>query len=260
MKYEDWLAHFNPNHDPQTGRFTGKDKSFGSVDNSTENEYNKNRAKRIIEKGKAAINRFLSRSGDEGVDKMKESVSYTNSQSGKSFDEIDRDLVSSINPGLNKPGGQTNCVGCGLAYTLGSLFGIHAKAKPSDFEYDTIFEEVFTDVRGDDEIRTIDETLKLLPNGSTGIIKTFDVLKEQLGIANGHILSYEKSKAGDVTLIDSQHDEIYANGILNEDLYGFSRCDGYRDFSHSKLKEDAFDKLSKYVIIERSDNNDHSRS
>lgn len=29
MKYEDWLAHFNPNHDPRTGKFTSNGSNIG---------------------------------------------------------------------------------------------------------------------------------------------------------------------------------------------------------------------------------------
>lgn len=29
MKYDDWLAHFNPNHDPQTGRFSSNNSTMG---------------------------------------------------------------------------------------------------------------------------------------------------------------------------------------------------------------------------------------
>ena len=245
------LIHFNPNHDPRTGRFTSNNgSSYGgktNVDNSGNSEYNKSDS--LIERGKAAIERFLSRFGDQSILEIN-----INKRVGLSPEEIDRDLVSRINPNRDSgdPAYQTNCVNCAIAYSLGSQFGIEAEALGSDFQDIGDIYTIFRDAKPVPLSNvSISSCVESLPAGSSGIILSHNQFIDDQN--NGHVVNYEKTVDGMTTLIDNQHDIITSSDF--EKLIPASFVsEGYIDLSDARLSNKSKDKASKHVkFIKKED-------
>ena len=245
------LIHFNPNHDPRTGRFTSNMGGvFGAktpVDNSGDSEYNKN--KNIFEKGKDAIERFLSRFGDQNASEIN-----INKRVGIPPEDIDRDLVSKINPNRDSgaPEFQTNCVNCAIAYSLGSQFGIEAEALGSDYQDIGDVYAIFQDAKPTPLPNvSIDSCIKSLPAGSSGIILAHNQFIDDQN--NGHVVNYEKTIDGQTTLIDNQHDLIFSSDYEKLIPPSFV-SEGYIDLSNARLSKKSTDKASKHVkFIEKED-------
>lgn len=229
MKYEDWLAHFNPNHD-KLGRFAKSNHlSYGkktSIDNNKHNEYNK-------EKGKSLLDRFVSLFGDKRVKYVNKNSRMT--RIGRSPEEINRKIVKSVNPkrGTDRKY-KTNCVNCVIAYALHSQFGIKAEARGSDVQNLVSVYSVFKNTGMKRFTGNIQECISLIPNNSSGIIA---VSKNFLGRRSGHVINYEKDKRGVTTLVDAQRNIIeskdYSKIIPNSYM-----TDGYIDLSNATLSQD----------------------
>lgn len=238
------LIHFNPNHDPNTGRFTrNTDGAYGSkthVDNSGDSEYNKEEG--IIERGKAAIKRYLSRFEDQNILKIN-----INKRVGLSPEEIDRDLISKVNPNRHSGDTQydTNCVNCAIAYSLGSQFGIEAEALGSDFQD---IGDIYSIFHGAKPVpipdAAIGDCVKFLPDGSSGMVMfRNDLFGDQ---DNGHVVNYEKTTDGKVTLIDNQHDVVLSSDyekIVPESFV----VEGYVDLTNANLTKKSKSKALRHV-------------
>lgn len=229
MKYEDWLAHFNPNHD-KLGRFAKSNHiTYGKktpVDKVKRDDYNK-------EKGKTLLDRFVSLFSDKrlkDIDKNSRIVRV-----GRSPEEIDTKIVKSVNPkrGTN-PKYKTNCVNCVIAYALHSQFGIKAEARGSDIQNLMSVYSIFKNSGMKRFTGSIQECISLIPNNSSGIIA---VSKNFLGRRSGHVINYEKDKRGVTTLVDAQRNIIeskdYSKIIPNS-----YTTDGYIDLSNATLSPD----------------------
>lgn len=222
MKYEDWLAHFNPNHD-KLGRFAKSNHlSYGKktpVDNGEHNEYNK-------EKGKPLLDRFVSLFGDKRVKDVNKNSRMT--RTGRSPEEIDRKIVKSVNPkrGMDRKY-KTNCVNCVIAYALHSQFGIKAEARGSDTQNLISVFSIFNNTKPRRFSGNIQECINELPNNSSGIIA---VARTFLGRRSGHVINYEKDKSGVTTLVDAQrnlieskdYSKIIPNGYVTESFIDLS--------------------------------------
>lgn len=171
---------------------------------------------------------------------------------GKSFDEIDQKMVKSINhKNKNSIGGRINCTHTSLSYILNSVFGMNTTALPfSGIDetsglklegrdigiYNSIFDNL--DTRKCYENETMFDMFRSLKPGSTGI----------LGIRvgpNKHVLNYEKTLDGAVTVIDAQTNSI--TGI--SEYVSSGRYSPYIviDCSNATLKDGA-DKILKNMV------------
>lgn len=245
------LIHFNPNHDPQTGRFTSNNGGlYGgktNIDNSGDSEYNK--SKNLIERGKAAIERFLSRFGDQSILEIN-----INKRVGLSPEEVDRDLVSRINPnrGSGDPAFRTNCVNCAIAYSLGSQFGIEVEALGSGFQD---IGDIYTIFRDAKPVSlpdvSIASCIESIPSGSSGMILSHNRFVDDQN--NGHVVNYEKTADGRTTLIDNQRDLIFSSDY--EKLFPSSFVsEGYIDLTNARLSKKSKDPASRHVkFIEKED-------
>lgn len=245
------LIHFNPNHDPRTGRFTSnKSGMFGGkdpVDNSGNSEYNKSDG--LIARGKAAIERFLSRFGDQSILEIN-----INKRIGLSPEEVDQDLVSRINPnrGSGDPAFQTNCVNCAIAYSLGSQFGIEAEALGSGFQDIGDIYTIFRDAKPVPLPNvSIESCIESLPSGSSGMILSHNQFINNKN--NGHVVNYEKTVDGRTTLVDNQRDLIISSDY--DKLFPSSFVsEGYIDLSDAKLSKKSKEQASRHVkFIEKED-------
>jgi hypothetical protein len=229
MKYEDWLAHFNPNHD-KLGRFAKSNHTtYGKktpVDKVKRYDRNK-------EKGKTLLDRFVSLFSDKrlkDVDKNSRMVRV-----GRSPEEIDTKIVKSVNPNRGtSPKYRTNCVNCVIAYALHSQFGIKAEARGSDVQNLMSVYSVFENTGMKRFTGSVQECISLIPNNSSGILA---VSKNFLGRRSGHVINYEKDKRGVTTLVDAQRNIIeskdYSKIIPNSYM-----TDGYIDLSNAILSSD----------------------
>lgn len=136
---------------------------------------------------------------------------------GKSFADIDKKLVQSINKAnFNTPEGSINCTHCSISYIMNSVFGVKCTAKgfsgvdeisglKADGRNPDIINVLFNNVKKNNygsTVADINNTLQQLKSGTTGC----------LGVYNkngfGHLINYEKSSNGVLTLIDSQNNLI----------------------------------------------------
>lgn len=228
MKYEDWLAHFNPNHD-KLGRFAkSKQASYGSkpdVDKFGRNEYNK--------KGKSLLERFLSVFSDKQINDVQKNSRI--SRVGRSPEEIDRRIVKSVNPKRGThPKYSTNCVNCAIAYALRSQFGIRARARGSDVQPISSVYSIFKNTSPKQFVGSIQECINVLPNNSSGIIL---VSKQFLGRRSGHVINYEKDKNGTTTLVDAQRNMIESKDY-SKIISNVYTTDGYIDLSNATVNSD----------------------
>lgn len=298
MDYNEWLAHFNPNHDPKNGQFTsnaggsslskaGSTKSSSSAVNtksanesssdgdeqSKSSNHNVDWKKAAVVGGVAvtgtlaAIGGYkLYKSGvlDDYIKKGKDAIEdIPVNRLGKRYDELDMKMIKSINAeGPITHDRQINCTHTTTAYVLNSLYDKHVIAKPFggyDEIYDQIgegrdmriFDDVFEGIKTHDYVGDPtnpkdtakflfsrghwNERLNEIQPGSTGILW----IASPLGAS--HVINYEKTKDGVVTLIDCQSKKVYKNG-LSQALFKFNgmwKIARSMDFSEATIREDA---------------------
>ena len=308
MDYNEWLAHFNPNHDPKNGQFTsnaggsslskaGSTKSSSSAMNtksangsSSDGDEQSKRSNHNVDWTKAAVvggvavagtlaaigGYKLYKSGILGnyIEKGKDAITeIPANRLGKSYDELDIKMIKSINAeGPTTHGRQINCTHTTTAYVLNSLYDRHVIAKPFD-GYDTIYEQrgegrdmrIFSDIF--DGIKTHDyvgdppnaakfflskgnwkQRMDEITPGSTGILW----IASPLGAS--HVINYEKTKDGVVTLVDCQSKKVIKDGVAQA-LFRFNglwKIARSMDFSEATIKEDAPRILG--TMIERDPN------
>ena len=179
---------------------------------------------------------------------------------GKSYDELDMKMIKSINAdGPVTKGRQINCTHTTTAYVLNSLYDRHVIAKPFngyDEIYDTvgngrdmkIFDDIFDGIKTHDYVGNPPNALKFFMSkgnwkqrmdeiapGSTGILW----IASPLGAS--HVINYEKTKDGVVTLVDCQSKKVIKDGMAQA-LFRFNglwKIARSMDFSEATIKESA---------------------
>lgn len=315
MKYDEWLAHFNPNHDPDNGQFTdspgGNRSSSKSVDKSSSTKYNKSEEKTVSksypqssDKWKRAakigavalgatlaavggaylyksgkLDKFVTM-GKNAVSKyggisMNESGGFLNRSKrvvGRSPDQLNLKMISKINgPGPVDATRKINCTHTTTAYILNSLFGQKVQALPhsgidevsgriSLGRDSKIFHAMFDGIKEIDLMKQHALPAKLkrpaVPNIHMDWMEGLDSLPSGTGIlclgcpgGGGHVVNYEKTADGLLTLIDSQRNIVKSGA----DVRGFQwEGGGYKllkalDFSNATLRDNAAEVLKNMV-------------
>ena len=179
---------------------------------------------------------------------------------GKSYAELDMKMIKSINgTGPTTRDRQINCTHTTTAYVLNSLFDRHVVAKPFDGYdpiYDTIgsgrdigiFEDVFDGLKIHDYAGDPPNAAKLflskgswkdriddIAPGSTGILW----IASPLGAS--HVINYEKTKEGVVTLVDCQSKKVIKEGLATSlfKMNGLWKIARSFDFSEASIKDGA---------------------
>lgn len=223
--------------------------------------------KQAIDLGESAVQNI----GDHGED-LKDVLSsaVNNGFSGKSEDQINKSLLTSINKGVigmsntNDPSRSMNCAHTSVSYVMNSLFGVKCNASPMK-GIDEVsglsmlgrtsdsFKQAFNGVNTiplhkeniDDiaakikiaDLPNLGKAKKKIPNGSTGILQV-------VSLGGSHFINYEKTSSGKLTLIDNQ------NGLIGKKAKTFFnnwKVLEIQDYSKASLKSDAYDIL-KYMI------------
>ena len=225
-----------------------------SLDKGSDKFYNSDR----ITSGKGKIDSLLSNIGKNKI--FGKAVPINIFNVGKKFNDIDVNMVKSINaPGMNSGYERTiNCTHCVLSYILNSLFGMKTTAKEfngvdevsglvSDGRELQLFKTIFDNIKetdygydGEDFIKGINN----LSNNSTGILEVRNPKTK-----SGHVINYEKTSNGIVTLIDSQIGGVAEANTNNlQILSKHWRLQRVLDFSKASLRADADDVLDAMVI------------
>lgn len=180
---------------------------------------------------------------------------------GKSISDVSHEMVSSINkdgwdngnpPRLTRDYAR-NCSQTSIAYIMNSVLGMNVTAKgfggvdeisgmvQSGGRNKNVFGAIFDGIVSTEvptSHRDVDNAVKLIKNGSTGIIR----------IQNGefgHFLNYEKDSSGHVTFIDCQSGKIARiEDMMNKS--NFMLTDIF-DCSNVSLRENASESL-KYMV------------
>lgn len=179
---------------------------------------------------------------------------------GKSYAELDMKMIKSINgTGPTTRDRQINCTHTTTAYVLNSLFDRHVVAKPFDGYdpiYDTIgsgrdikiFQDVFDGLKIHDYAGDPPNAAKLflskgswkdriddIAPGSTGILW----IASPLGAS--HVINYEKTKEGVVTLVDCQTKKVIKDGLATSlfKMNGLWKIARSFDFSEASIKDGA---------------------
>lgn len=169
---------------------------------------------------------------------------------------IDKNMVKSINKSnLLDTGGQINCVNCSVSYILNSKFNMNTTAKAyagideiSGMQAPgrslNFLHSIFDNInRKDISESSFDNLIKNIDNNSKGCLAVTNRL-----FGYGHMINYEKSASGLLTIIDSQSGEILDYSKTKELLNSCYTGNGIiYDLSNSTLKDSAKDIL-KYVI------------
>lgn len=187
---------------------------------------------------------------------------------GRSPEQLNRKMISKINgPGPVDRTRQINCTHTTTAYIMNSLFGKKVEALPfsgvdelsgrvSNSRPTAIFHSIFDNVN---EISLLKEPqrpgrvpismdwmdgLHSLPPG-TGVLALWSKSD------GGHVVNYEKTAEGLMTIIDPQHD-IIESGELGINAFQWRANNGFKllkafDLSNATLKENA-EEVLKYMI------------
>lgn len=198
---------------------------------------------------------------DEYISKGKDAIKdMPVNRLGKSYEELDMKMIKSINAeGPVTKGRQINCTHTTTAYVLNSLYDRHVIAKPFDGYdeiYDTIgngrdmriFDDVFDGIKTHDYVGNPPNALKFFMSkgnwkqrldeiapGSTGILH----IASPLGAS--HVINYEKTADGVVTLVDCQTKKVIKDGMAQA-LFRFNglwKIARSMDFSEATIREDA---------------------
>lgn len=306
MKYEDWLAHFNPNHD-KLGRFAKSHFGFSKkVDKTGDAKYNKDKGEKndnkqvdwkkaaktgaiitgvalaaigtaylvksgklgkLVNAGRNSLDSVLEKSGNNVVGEVLNNTDAivggsTSRIVGRRPSQIDTQMVASINlAGMSQAKERKiNCTHCTTAYILNSLFGKNVTAKPfsgidemsgmrSDGRNVNIYRSLFDNIEytnfRDKELPPknwlgYEKPVKYAPwNEALGKIKSgtgvLHVIENKTG--HGHVINYEKTKDGIITIIDPQHNLVFE--ATAEMLERAWRPVHAIDFSNATIKEDA---------------------
>lgn len=177
------------------------------------------------------------------------------SQIGKSFNQIDKQMVDSINSDVaGTYEGEINCFHTTTSYILNSLFGKSTKAlgfnaidevsglsrEGRDIKlYKAIFDNIEIESK---EGKSFNEVFSELKPGSTGVLR--------IGNPSGHFINYEKDTAGNTTIVDPQNRMFK---VMKADKWSdMARTYGYSpkeaiDFSNASIKENA-DEILKHIV------------
>lgn len=217
-------------------------------------------------KGQAMINNVLNRNKDTKISNIVKATDFGGSNNaiksvGKSISDVSHEMVSSINkdgwdngnpPRLTRDYAR-NCSQTSIAYIMNSVLGMNVTAKgfggvdeisgmvQSGGRNKNVFGAIFDGIVSTEvptSHRDVDNAVKLIKNGSTGIIR----------IQNGefgHFLNYEKDSSGHVTFIDCQSGKIARiEDMMNKS--NFMLTDIF-DCSNVSLRENASESL-KYMV------------
>ena len=169
---------------------------------------------------------------------------FDRSKIGKSYDDIDKGMVESINKELRDNGTMGgNCPSATAAYLLNTFYGTDFKTVPMkgiDKEGAKILEEIFKldsmneidPAKGSDAfpgVRMGERVFKMIPNGSTGFLHTYSVKY------GDHAVVYEKTKEGVLTLCENKLGKTLTGDILNYQLGQYGFCKRIVDCSHVEL-------------------------
>ena len=179
--------------------------------------------------------------GSQSVNKIFGNGNVVNiTQLGKDLKDIDIDKIKEINPSNSK----TNCVNCSITYILNSLFGKEFTA--SDINVDplsgAVFEtgrdigiinHIFNGVKTINVNGSLKDASKMIKNRSTGIIELRD-----MDSGFQHVMNYEKSLFGKLSLVDCQAGGVRAadsKDVLN--VFRNITILDVHDFSNASLKD-----------------------
>ena len=193
---------------------------------------------------------------------------------GRSPEQINLKMISKINgPGAVEPSRQINCTHTTTAYILNSLFGKNVQALPfsgvdelsgrvSSGRGMNTFHALFD---GINEIDLMEQhalpakrTRAAIPNIHMDWMKGLKSLPPGTGILQvatdkgGHVVNYEKTAEGLITLIDPQAN-IIESGDMGVNAFRWGTNNGYRlikalDLSNATLRENAAEILKNMVI------------
>lgn len=145
---------------------------------------------------------------------------------GKSYDEIDDQLIRTINGKhhyKNTNGGKINCLSCSLAYIsdtvayekgnkeYGAKPGYFAENTGTQSDEKVGIHSVLNNVKSVYDINRekglkFDEAAKKIPKNSTGMLF---INGDSIFTYGGHAINYESDKKGNITIIDSQEGKKY---------------------------------------------------
>lgn len=171
---------------------------------------------------------------------------FDRSKIGKSYDDVDKGMVESINRELRDNGTMGgNCPSATAAYLLNSFFGTDYKTVPMKGikeEGAKILEDIFKldsmneidPAKGSDAypgVRMGERVFQMIPNGSTGFLHTFSVKY------GDHAVIYEKTKEGALTFCENKLGVTLTGDDLNRQLGQYGFCKRIVDCSHVELAD-----------------------
>lgn len=175
---------------------------------------------------------------------------------GKSIDQIDREMVETINADVaGTPEGALNCFHVTTSYILNSLFGMKTKAlgfsgvdelsglvRGRDIK---LYEQIFDNLEINQiEGKSFIEVFNDLKPGSTGILRISNATN------GGHFINFEKDSNGVVSIVDGQ---LGGNKIIDGKKWlQVAEQLGYEtshtiDFSKATIKEGSKEILKNIV-------------
>lgn len=213
---------------------------------------------KLTEIGKNKVDELFERKSDSFIIS---GYTPTAKDVGKSPSMIDKSMVARINGKgfyFNRER-QINCTHCTTAYILNSLFGMNTKAKGFSGVDEksglvlpgrtpNIYYAMFDGIKKQDyynsktkHLENAYAVLNSLPNNSTGVLHVNS-------LSDGHVVCYEKTPSGILSIIDPQINEIYTGDSIKLFTNNYYILSSF-DFSSATIRKGAEEVFKNMVTL-----------